>query len=333
MLKYIIKLVPILSILIIIFGTVSFGNGNSHTVEERKDSLLRAGEEDIFIESDNDISEEEVINNRRKLSSSVAQIGDDKGDWQVADVYINTVNDYVAESITVWNIDDTAEINYDIRISYSSFNNDYICRVYVDFDVEQLDKGEVSVYYQYGFSGSEVINGNAQVDLLNLPNELSFSVSKNEGFDTKEEAEEICNVIYITALNEMEYAFCSELEYHLYEFGLLTNRTINTAVSASSDNSSADKPTCEVDGCEKEGVVEIDGFSGKKEYYCQDHYNEMEEIIQSMLNDANMAEDDGYTYDPNDPYYTANDHNHDGKISDQEFKDAMKMLLDELAAR
>ena len=39
---------------------------------------------------------------------------------------------------------------------------------------------------------------------------------------------------------------------------------------------------------------------------------------------------EGYDYDSSDPYYSENDHNHDGKISDSEFQDAMGDLLDDL---
>lgn len=40
----------------------------------------------------------------------------------------------------------------------------------------------------------------------------------------------------------------------------------------------------------------------------------------------------GYGYDSSDPYYSANDHDGDGKINDQEFQDAMNDLIDDLLA-
>ena len=40
----------------------------------------------------------------------------------------------------------------------------------------------------------------------------------------------------------------------------------------------------------------------------------------------------GYGYDPSDPYYSANDHDGDGKLSDQEFQDAMNDAIDDLLA-
>ena len=38
----------------------------------------------------------------------------------------------------------------------------------------------------------------------------------------------------------------------------------------------------------------------------------------------------GYSYDKNDKYYSSNDHNNDGKISDSEFQDAMGDAIDDL---
>ena len=38
----------------------------------------------------------------------------------------------------------------------------------------------------------------------------------------------------------------------------------------------------------------------------------------------------GYGYDSSDPYYSSNDHNSDGLISDDEFQDAMNDAIDDL---
>ena len=40
------------------------------------------------------------------------------------------------------------------------------------------------------------------------------------------------------------------------------------------------------------------------------------------------SDDAGYGYDKSDPFYSANDHNGDGKINDEEFSDAMSDALD-----
>lgn len=46
---------------------------------------------------------------------------------------------------------------------------------------------------------------------------------------------------------------------------------------------SASKHICEVDGCNKEGTNSIQGLSGKMEYYCTEHYFEMNEMLENML--------------------------------------------------
>ena len=49
-------------------------------------------------------------------------------------------------------------------------------------------------------------------------------------------------------------------------------------------NSSVSKHRCEVDGCSKEGNHSMTGLNGTTEYYCTEHYNEMIEILNSILN-------------------------------------------------
>lgn len=44
------------------------------------------------------------------------------------------------------------------------------------------------------------------------------------------------------------------------------------------------------------------------------------------------ASSSGYGYDPNDPYYSAADHDGDGKINDDEFQEAMGNAIDDLYA-
>lgn len=39
-------------------------------------------------------------------------------------------------------------------------------------------------------------------------------------------------------------------------------------------------------GCYKEGTKAVTGISGDTEYYCQDHYNEMQNTINSMEQDV-----------------------------------------------
>ena len=45
----------------------------------------------------------------------------------------------------------------------------------------------------------------------------------------------------------------------------------------------ASKHICEVSGCRKEGTNGIKGVSGNIEYYCTEHYNEMNRLLENML--------------------------------------------------
>lgn len=96
---------------------------------------------------------------------------------------------------------------------------------------------------------------------------------------------------------------------------------------------------CEVSGCYKEGTRSMTGISGKTEYYCQAHYSEMEDMWNDMVssssssNDSSYSSSGGYGYDSSDPYYSANDHDGDGKLTDEEFQDAMAdAIIDMLLA-
>lgn len=64
------------------------------------------------------------------------------------------------------------------------------------------------------------------------------------------------------------------------------NEMMNIISSMENDvgKGSASKHLCEVDECNKEGTYSIQGLSGKMEYYCTEHYNEMNEMLENMLN-------------------------------------------------
>ena len=49
-------------------------------------------------------------------------------------------------------------------------------------------------------------------------------------------------------------------------------------------------------------------------------------------NSNNYNSNSGYGYDKNDPYYSANDHNNDGKLTDEEFHDALDDFIDDYSA-
>lgn len=56
--------------------------------------------------------------------------------------------------------------------------------------------------------------------------------------------------------------------------------------SYSSGSSSSIEHYCEASGCTKEGTKVVTGLSGDPEYYCQEHYDEMQSIIGDMEEDV-----------------------------------------------
>lgn len=55
---------------------------------------------------------------------------------------------------------------------------------------------------------------------------------------------------------------------------------------SSSNSSSYIEHYCDASGCTKEGIKVITGLSGDPEYYCQEHYDEMQSIIGDMEEDV-----------------------------------------------
>lgn len=56
--------------------------------------------------------------------------------------------------------------------------------------------------------------------------------------------------------------------------------------SSSSSSSSSVEHYCDASGCTKEGTKVVTGLSGDPEYYCQEHYDEMQSIISDMEEDV-----------------------------------------------
>lgn len=71
-----------------------------------------------------------------------------------------------------------------------------------------------------------------------------------------------------------------------------TSKNSNSSYTSSYSNtpSSSSSKTiehyCEASGCYKEGIIAVTGFSGDPEYYCQEHYDEMQNIIGKMEQDV-----------------------------------------------
>lgn len=52
---------------------------------------------------------------------------------------------------------------------------------------------------------------------------------------------------------------------------------------------------CDEDGCSKEGIRTITGISGATEYYCQEHYNEIMDMIGKMEEDVGKGTASSHT--------------------------------------
>lgn len=68
-----------------------------------------------------------------------------------------------------------------------------------------------------------------------------------------------------------------------------SSNNANSSSSSSLYSSSSSKTIehyCEADGCYKEGTKAITGLSGEVEYYCYDHYQEIQDIISMMEEDV-----------------------------------------------
>ena len=52
---------------------------------------------------------------------------------------------------------------------------------------------------------------------------------------------------------------------------------------------------CEASGCTKEGTKSITGISGATEYYCTQHYNEIQSMIGDMENDVGNGSESKHT--------------------------------------
>ena len=64
------------------------------------------------------------------------------------------------------------------------------------------------------------------------------------------------------------------------------------------------------------------------DYYSNSNYTSDYDYSSDYDYDSDYGS--GYGYDKSDPYYSSNDHNNDGKISDSEFQDAMGDAIDDL---
>lgn len=67
------------------------------------------------------------------------------------------------------------------------------------------------------------------------------------------------------------------------EYTMFNNYVTSTYRIKESTNSRYVRPDCIVDGCHYKAVTSMVGISGKMEYYCRDHYEQMGEMMSDMM--------------------------------------------------
>lgn len=70
---------------------------------------------------------------------------------------------------------------------------------------------------------------------------------------------------------------------------MISNIPESDSLSSSSSSTSSRSTTthyCDADGCMREGIKSYPGISGETEWYCQEHYDEIMDIIGMMEKDV-----------------------------------------------
>lgn len=109
----------------------------------------------------------------------------------------------------------------------------------------------------------------------------------------------------------LEYTHDSKLILHIYLMDWNDTGRNNKSSDASSNPSTTKSETpqtekkythgCEVDGCKKEGSHSLTGFSGSVEWYCDEHYQEMMDILDMMEQDVEKSKSSGSSQNSNTP--------------------------------
>lgn len=71
-----------------------------------------------------------------------------------------------------------------------------------------------------------------------------------------------------------------------YRSSYSSSGSSSSSSSSSGNSSNYIEHYCAASGCMKEGVKAVTGLSGYPEYYCQDHYDELQDMISDMEEDV-----------------------------------------------
>lgn len=125
--------------------------------------------------------------------------------------------------------------------------------------------------------------------------------------ELSEVKEEISSIIGSDFISETETSFkikipASDLQLSVYDDGITMMQIFITEIKEE-EQETVTEPTgttgvaneCEVDGCTNAATYDMKGISGLTEYYCYEHYKEIEDTMQGMIDDVSdvMCEVDG----------------------------------------
>lgn len=113
------------------------------------------------------------------------------------------------------------------------------------------------IIYNGKTSESKEANGETNILPQNSVTESSYESTSYENGDSKNSSSSSSTSIYSNSVNSRATTSAKSIEHY-----------------------------CEADGCYKEGTKAITGFSGKAEYYCPSHYQEIQDIISMMEEDV-----------------------------------------------
>lgn len=98
----------------------------------------------------------------------------------------------------------------------------------------------------------------------------------------------ILNVLFFTACDTGNMENSIDLTSNSSSNYNSSSKSVSLYSNSSKSNSSSNNNyhICEASGCTKEGTKSYIGISGKTEYYCYEHYNEIMDIIGDMEDDV-----------------------------------------------
>lgn len=305
------KVIAIISVVIIVVLVIAVrsiahqSNTSSNLTEkeqiEQVEYLVERGRQLLGTTSDSDGNVElndddyelfydaEVLGNAGQLSHGTTQkdtspIFIDIMDWVSTETYSNNTFD---EPEVVEMVDNLSKIYGD---SYEKENYESIGDCYVWKNVEgfkfilcRIEENHLNIRWYYKETEENIVDSadtstsNRGISTDNYS--VSSSNHTSSSYTTHYCQASGCTRIgtkTVTGLSGATEYYCS---IHYNEIMDIIND-----MEEDVGTGTASRHICTVDGCSREGTISIIGLSGATEWYCTTHYNEMCEIINSMVN-------------------------------------------------